>query len=282
MAFIYAFFIDLFYLKNFMIQIELLLLCHKALCREWSWKKIVMWSAGNTLVEVVFLLVCKNYLVYVLVSQFMLVPGEIILCLNKPWKKSLVTGYMVSILFTGVFLLLDNWFCDVFGKGDYVVWISLLSFLISWFGIDLLFAKKFRDNFIYDVCLICGEKHIECKGFYDSGNLLCHPSNQRPVHIVSEKVLKELVSLEEGIPIAYHSLGNMSGVIFVYEIDELHLKKDEKSQKMLFQKVYLGNGKEILNGKEYDVIIHSKIKEQSYVLEAVHRKNNNMVEKDYI
>lgn len=57
-------------------------------------------------------------------------------------------------------------------------------------GICLYRLLKKRQDLLYDVCLYYGGKEFYVKGFYDTGNHLICPWNQKAVHILDEACLR--------------------------------------------------------------------------------------------
>lgn len=90
------------------------------------------------------------------------------------------------------------------GRGHYLSNLSWRSIILSImiilpFILGLLwFYKWYKSNSreIYDVDLKLFDKLIHIKGFMDSGNCLYDPINKKPVIVVEEETIKELISPE--------------------------------------------------------------------------------------
>lgn len=90
------------------------------------------------------------------------------------------------------------------GRGHYLSNLSWRSIVLSImiilpFVLGLLwFYRWYKSNTreIYDVDLKLFDKSIHIKGFMDSGNCLYDPINKKPVIVVEEETIKELISPE--------------------------------------------------------------------------------------
>jgi len=130
------------------------------------------------------------------------------LYLSDMLKQSLVF-YVITYFFGGLInsiyyytdfkIIITN-----LGKGHYLSNLSwgsiILSIVITLpFVFALLWLYRwYRSNAleIYDVDLEFFEKSIHIKGFMDSGNCLYDPINKKPVIVVEEETIKELISPE--------------------------------------------------------------------------------------
>ncbi|NLZ83339.1 MAG: sigma-E processing peptidase SpoIIGA, partial [Clostridiales bacterium] len=123
--------------------------------------------------------------------------------------KQILVFYVITYFFGGVIHSI-YYYTDLkiiitnLGKGhslSNVSWrIIILSILIILPFITLLiwFYRWYKSSSreIYDVDLKLFDRSIHIKGFMDSGNCLYDPVNKKPVIVVEEETIKELISPE--------------------------------------------------------------------------------------
>ena len=124
---------------------------------------------------------------------------------------------------------------------------------------------------IFQVELICLDKKVQVKGFYDSGNRLKDPYTGKGVHIVSEQLIRKFKIQEirtqnmetnpeeiKRVYIPYQSLGNEAGLLEVYYIDELVI--DGEKERIYIHNCPLGVTKDnLFEGKEYEIILNEEV-----------------------
>ena len=157
------------------------------------------------------------------------------------------------------------------------LWSVLLAGGLTEIGIHLYHRLKGRQNHLYDVCLYYGGRSIRIKGFYDTGNHLICPWNQKPVHIIDGACLeeafpagerqeeqKELVrpkkeDLAEGFfYIPFSSVGKEGGIIKATQAESLKVFREEGE--LLIEKPIVALGaSSLFSGRPYHMILHSSI-----------------------
>lgn len=123
--------------------------------------------------------------------------------------KQILVFYVITYFFGGLINSI-YYYTDLIiiinklGKGHYLSNLSWGSIILSIviilpFLLALLwFYRWYRSNAreIYDMDLELFDKSIHIKGFMDSGNCLYDPINKKPVIVVEEEAIKELISAE--------------------------------------------------------------------------------------
>ncbi len=119
-------------------------------------------------------------------------------------------------------------------------------------------AKTFR------VTLVIGGEKIMLQGFLDTGNVLAHPVNKRPVSIVElakvESVLNKYSDYHKlkmhYIP--YRSIGCESGVMQVITADEMYIYTDKEVVDQKEPLIGLA-GQQLSQDGAYDMLLNSRI-----------------------
>lgn len=268
-----VYYIDIFFLVNWMMNVAILMLCGKFLRRQiylgrlgiaaalgggWACLTIgISWSQmteGNLtwLREIIsFFLWGMNWFAVPFLMLEIVYP-------DKQWREriqSMFCLYLSAVLFGGVTHLI--WENTSFGQfwqiwmsgsdGEAVsIWLLALAMLSGMTIIEL--GRRYRQlssgrERIQEVILNVGERQWIVKALWDSGNQLQDPFSGRPVHIVEEKEVKELLGdqryqnlmeyLEQGstrtadLPlirmIPCRSLGSAHTLLPVMSIDRIHL-----------------------------------------------------------
>ena len=156
-------------------------------------------------------------------------------------------------------------------------WAVALAGSLTEGGIRLYRGFKTRQNHLYDVCLYYGGRPINIKGFYDTGNHLICPWNQKAVHIIDEACLGEEIPVgerqeEEKEPgsqkkeelaegffyIPFSSVGKEGGIIKAAQAESLKVFRDEGE--LLIEKPIVALGaSSLFHGRPYQMILHSSI-----------------------
>ena len=268
-----VYYIDIFFLVNWMMNVAILMLCGKFLRRQiylgrlgiaaalgggWACLTIeISWSQmteGNLtwLREIIsFFLWGMNWFAVPFLMLEIVYP-------DKQWREriqSMFCLYLSAVLFGGVTHLI--WENTSFGQfwqiwmsgsdGEAVsIWLLALAMLSGMTIIEL--GRRYRQlssgrERIQEVILNVGERQWTVKALWDSGNQLQDPFSGRPVHIVEEKEVKELLGdqryqdlmeyLEQGSTrtadfplirmIPCRSLGSAHTLLPVMSIDRIHL-----------------------------------------------------------
>lgn len=205
------------------------------------------------------LLCIHNFMLYRLMSHFVLNTGMIFFCFGKnDWKTFLenwAVTYLVVIFSGGIM----QWFFES-GIGTQPFFFQVLLLAFAGYGILFYFMhRKTFANHIYPVQIRKEERCVEVKGYWDSGNQLLDPYNGQAICILSSKKAKEFFDERQDkiryVP--YRSLGQ-EGLLCVTNVDELILFDGKKTIHRKETAIGIANDG-LLEGKEYDLILHSSI-----------------------
>lgn len=256
----YIFFADIYFLQNLMIKIAVLWLTIKILKIRLIKPviRIMVIAASGTLFEIAGLFFAPNYEIFMAIVHLIEVPGMMILLLRKQWEylwRGIVSGYFFVLVINGVVEILWNligygWLYPMLVFAGNAIVVVLAHFLL----------KRWRmHKGIYPVDIHRPEIIWTTKGYYDSGNRLKDPYTGKGVHIISAQLAEKLeLTKENKVCIPYQSLGNTEGLIDVYYVENVRIKKE--SQWIEQGKVPLAVTEDSLfSGKGYEMILNEEV-----------------------
>lgn len=99
--------------------------------------------------------------------------------------------------------------------------------------------RRRRSEFLYEVTLHCGTGQITVQGWYDTGNGLYDPYNGKPVSVLQEAWMKQLLrqAAEEPIPrmIPYETIDG-TGIMTVYILDAMEVSGSDGKVRVRFER----------------------------------------------
>ena len=177
---------------------------------------------------------------------------------NLLWHLFLFSISLSSV--AGVFLYLVS-FHGVGMNSIAIVVVPLVAFVFC-----ILLEKKARvrykeENMKVKTVLEFGDRKLFATALMDTGNKLYDPFYHKPVILVDEKMIGEMVTYcKEMCPeklhfIPFHSVGRENGLLEGITFDYVNIRWQNKQMK--FKDVIAASTKESLyKGKEYQVIFH--------------------------
>ena len=241
-------------------MLYLALYCNKALMETTRTKeisKICIASASGTVVEIVGLLLGVSYNLFIIGVHIFEVPLMVWFVLRKNRRnmmRVIVTGYFFTMLINAILEALWNQFGE---SGSY------LFYLLFACGAVIVGTRMYRNHAriqkgIFQVELVQTGKRQRIKGLYDSGNRLIDPYTGKGVHIVSRRVWEACKKEIEPVYVPYQALGNESGMLEVYYIDELIV--EGKTERSIIHNCPVGVTKDnLFEGKEYEIILNEEV-----------------------
>jgi len=220
--------------------------------------KIIVIASVGTIFEIAGLFIVPNYTVLLGMIHMIEIPGMVLLLLwnqrEYVWK-GIVSGYFWVLVINGVIEILWN----LIGLGWLYPMLVAAGVALVIVGTCYIVTKLRMEKGIYPVDIYRPEIIWSVKAYYDSGNCLTDPYTGKGVHIISEKLASRLELIEEQkVCIPYQSLGNENGLIEVYYVENLKIKKDTKWMEL--GKVPLGVAKEgLFKGKGYEMILNENV-----------------------
>lgn len=241
----------------------LVLCCNKGAMEKVGGKeisKICMASAIGTMVEIVGLLIVSSYSLFIICVHVFEIPFMVWFVMSRKRQhilRLIITGYFFTMLINGILEALWNQFGE---SGSYIFYLLFAC------GAVIVATRVYRNytrlqKGIFQVELVLASKKLAIKGFYDSGNRLIDPYTGKGVHIVSRRVLEELNRNVQGITpvyVPYQALGNESGMLEVYYIDEL-VVEGEKGRRVLINCPMGVTKDNLFEGKAYEIILNEEV-----------------------
>lgn len=220
--------------------------------------KIFFIALLGSLIEIVGLLSGVEYHSFIGFVHLVEVPSMMLFLVGKERKylvKMIVTGYFFILFINGI----QELFWNMFGENG-----NFQFFLILSCGLAVLIAKSVYGNikvehYIFWVELQNKEKCCKVRGFYDTGNRLREPYGQKSVHILSKEICEKILSDNDTkFLVPYHALGNTDGLLEVFYIERMKVRKGENIFE--FADIAIGIGeKQLFEGKGYDMILNESI-----------------------
>ena len=256
----YIFYADIYFVQNFVMKLGILALSIKTLKIQTT--KPVMKVLGiaivATILEITGLFFIPSYGVYIVLTHTVEVP---VMMTTLLWKqkemigRSVICGYFYVVLINGVVEVLWN----LIGNGWGYPLLVLMGNVFCVFVVCFFIRKWQMNKGIYSVDIYFPDIIWTAKGFYDSGNHLKDPYTGKSVHIISRKLAKRLELPEEKkVCIPYQSLGNENGLIDVYYVDEIKIKKQEDTIAQTGVPIAVAEDT-IFAGKGYEMIINEDV-----------------------
>lgn len=222
-------------------------------------RKIMIGAVLLSLLEIVVLLLLKNYTLYLLLTTLMFVPVTILAVFGwsggKNWMENCLVSYLMMWLLGGIREWV--WEKSYLSRGGVLEYAIVLGVFLAM--IYVLSQKRTYGSHEYEVYLKQEGHGIWLKGYLDSGNQLRDIYTGKIVHIITEKKLKELIPEKELSTrlVPFTSLGKTDGWIRVVTVDEMLVQSAGKSEKLTEVAVGIAEKGELM-GMPFDMILHSE------------------------
>ncbi len=255
-------YIDLFFLWNFWMN-GLVILLVRQITKTYRTLRCLLAAALGALgacFSVIFY-VRTEVVVWVLLFEVCIIMVMGILAFGKNnllWHLMLLilTGTMTA----GSYLYISS----MAGAGTDMVSVGVVSICALFFCVVLEKKSRVRwkeEHMKAKTVLEFGDRKLFATALLDTGNKLYDPIFRKPVILVDEKMMGELLELcKTEFPqklhfIPFHSVGKENGLLEGLAFDNVSIRWQEKQYK--FENVIAASTKESLyKGKEYQVIFH--------------------------
>lgn len=260
----YIFYADVYFVQNLMIKIAVLFLslyankCYFAIQSRRGIARIILVAGLGTIVELLGLWMSNSYNFLLLLVSILEIPIMFFLLLGER-KETMITlilsGYFFTMIINATLELLWNWFGE---SGGFVFYLGTSCFMV-YIGFCVYQNLHRMKKGLFQVEISHKNHRISTHGFYDSGNRLKDPYTGKGVHIISEKLLKQLdIQKGSAVLVPYHSLGNEMGMIEVYYVEELII--GENTNKRYWQNSPIGVTKEnLFKDGMYEIILNEEV-----------------------
>ena len=239
MIFIYVFYVDVFLVQNFLMNLIILSLTTVFWKRSVKWGKLRMVAAGlfGAVLSALCLILLGNYRGTMAVMAFFIVPAMLVLAFGWPGGRQFVfcvgTSLLSAVILNGVALA----FYNLTGITTLNLYVSIVVLITAHFLVKCMLVSVRQQKRQLEVTLTGSGECVSCMGLYDSGNLLRIPETEEPVHII---------------------LGAGEGNLKVYRIRALDARQGNFCCHM--EPAWVGCGDEaLMKGKSYQIILNAAI-----------------------
>lgn len=256
---VYEFNIDIYFLTNFMVNFAILNVVETIINKSVSIKRLLVISGLGALFScIIVILPVKSILVKQFLLNFITCAIMIKLtykkCSVKVFIKGIVVFYIIAALYAGLSL---SFVRESIG----LIYLTIIVFCITVL-IKLLY-KIMRNNRVLDKNLfktkiLIGEKELNLVGLYDTGNNLMDPYFNKPVNVIDNRIVGELINnnMVSLRYIPYHSIGKSKGLMPVFTVDKLIISEKH----ICIENAVVGIADEFLTKKEdYQIILNYQI-----------------------
>lgn len=262
-------YIDIFFLVNFSMDVLLLLLLGKVLKVPVRWVRLI--GAGIAGAVAACLAVWFWFLPGILVWLLgIILPGGLMIWIAfrpgtvREFVKMVLVFFLEAFCVGGIMEALYEHMRGsvLIEKGLPVVGWGFLA-AGGWFGFRFFWLtameiKRERQE-LYQLSIQVGEEKIWAVGYLDTGNCLYEPEGGRPVHIVSESLWNKLK--EPGADVVFvpfRTIGNPLGMMEAVEIDRMEVWEENGKSRILSKPVVARAPFKITRDGSYDVLLHKE------------------------
>lgn len=252
---IYAFYIDVFYMRTFMVN-AMGMICITYVLKIPLYgriRRIILAGAASGMVSCLLLLF-GGYSIYRWLSLFVVAPAAVYFATDARIGMIKLFGLsvFVTVLSGGVVYALDSLLSadtSLICTGGFVITYMILK---SWC------ERSNESRGLYRVTIMEKEKKVYVTALYDSGNLLKKQPENVPVHIAKASVFDITGDDKEYINVPYKSLGNENGCLKACYFDTMVV--ENKGKKKLLHNVLIGKASEnLLTNSAYDMILNEAV-----------------------
>lgn len=255
---IYVFYADVFLVQNFLMDFVALIGADYFLRRHRKRRYFIIAAILASVLSVMLILLVRDKYIYMMLSHFVLNTVMVWIgfgkCSKKKFAENWLVTYLVVVLLGGSFeWMIENhiWTRERLLLGG----VGILGVYV------LLYYLKQRKDFknqILETRLVNYGKAIVLKAYWDSGNQLRDPYTGQGICILSKECAKILIDKRKNhfrlVP--YRSLGRTDGMIWVTDVEELHIW--DGNQKVQRKHVAVGIAEEeLMSDCEYELILHA-------------------------
>ena len=223
----YIFYADIYFIQNLIMKLGVLGLTIRILKIQMTKPvmKVVAIASVGTILEIAGLFFVPNYQWFIALVHLIEVPAMMAVLLGKQREyigKGIICGYFFVLVINGVVEVLWN----LIGNGWLYPLLVLAGNILAAFAVCYAVRRWQMSKGVYPVDIYLPDVIWTAKGYYDSGNHLKDPYTGKSVHIISSKLAQKLeFPSEQKVCIPYQSLGNETGLIDVYYVEMIRIKK---------------------------------------------------------
>lgn len=239
----YIIYVDVFFTVNFIMDYLLVYLTSKLLRKRCTKLRLILSAFWGAIYSVIVLIPLINHLP--LITLFSIITAFIMTFIAFGYESK--SEYLKNVAFLGftTFFLsgVMNYLYYSTELGAVIqivlkgtsnksvntrkfIFVTLFSYGIMIFAIKLYKLQRKNEQIIFDVKLSFRGRSVVTKGLLDTGNSLKEPISGKIVHVAENKIIKPMIEGDENADekicvIPYHSVGEESGMLYGYRLDEM-------------------------------------------------------------
>ncbi len=255
-------YLDSLFLLNFIMNYWILkLLTYQFSIKERTLQSLIAAMAGSGIY--IFLLVFPIQTRFIQLIEICLsVPTMLLIVLPKQkhviWKRALAHGFLYSFIISGILRFLVSKWRLFFSDNVHILAVLTVGYLS--FEMIARYLQKQRLSKKYGICKVKLKSEVGSvciKALLDTGNSLIEPISKKPVCLVEQDVLEQLISKENTFlrAIPYRSVGCEQGILYGVKISELQITYGDEY--FVANKVICaGVGHKLSTKDAYKMILH--------------------------
>lgn len=208
----------------------------------------------------VLLLCCKDWMLFCFLMHFVVNTAMVLLAFpTKGWKVRLenwMVMYLSVILLGGLMEGLQEWGGFETGR----MWRFLCTGTLGGVIVRYLLHRRHYAGQLYPVRLCKDGRSLELMAYWDSGNRLQDPYTGKGISILSLRGAECFIEKDKDLVryVPYRSLGEEHGLLAVTNVDELWVLDGYRKIKIRQAAIGIA-GDDLMEGKEYDLILHASM-----------------------
>ncbi len=260
---IYEIYIDIFWVQNVLMDMQLLVLTLLLLGEKIIFFRLLMASLAGGVGAVAILLSGMGFGVAYILLVLLLDAAMLLMCVQQPIRRKIARQKLamgIIYLHGMVFAYGKLLACANRLVGKFFAQLTVTALIIGIVGFMLLYRKRAGARQIYNVTLTEEGENAVYKALFDTGNFLTDPVSGKPVSVVEEteatrKWLEKYPHKYKIIP--YQSVGEAHGVLEGLVVDELVIQKEREQVVKKGAVVALYKGKLSKDGAFQMILNHS-------------------------
>ena len=283
----YGIYIDVFFCVNLVMDFLILKLVSLYIKPQTTYIRCVLGAALGSFLSVLSLLISYENIIWHMLFSYIFIAVAMVVGtfgLGK-WQeliKRCIVLYVITIFLGGLInflysytymgVFLQNIFIGIRSKTN-ILWMVGAT-LVAYICLKVLVRivkRHSNTNMIVAVKLVHKGKESFLTGLIDSGNSLREPYTGKPVHIVCEDAISQLLESQDICTerfklVPFTSVGNKHGLIKVITIDELWVYIIEDTLKYTNDAIYIKNEVAIglyegslSNVGEFQMLLHNSV-----------------------
>lgn len=283
----YVIYIDVFFCVNLVMDFLILKLVSLYIKPQTTYIRCVLGAALGSFLSVLSLLISYENIIWHMLFSYIFIAVAMVVGtfgLGK-WQeliKRCIVLYVITIFLGGLInflysytymgVFLQNIFIGIRSKTN-ILWMVGAT-LVAYICLKVLVRivkRHSNTNMIVAVKLVHKGKESFLTGLIDSGNSLREPYTGKPVHIVCEDAISQLLESQDICTerfklVPFTSVGNKHGLIKVITIDELWVYIIEDTLKYTNDAIYIKNEVAIglyegslSNVGEFQMLLHNSV-----------------------